>query len=70
MARKKLYRNKKEKMIGGVCAGLGNFLDVDPTIIRLGWAILTILSIGVGIIAYLVAWAIIPEEKASKPKKK
>lgn len=70
MARKKLYRNTKEKMIGGVCAGLGDFLDVDPTIIRLGWAILTILSIGVGLIAYLVAWAIIPEEKSSKSKKK
>ena len=70
MVRKKLYRNKKEKMIGGVCAGLGDFLDVDPTIMRLGWAILTILSIGVGIIAYLVAWAIIPEEKSQKSKKK
>lgn len=70
MAHRRLYRNKKEKMVGGVCAGLGDFLDVDPTIIRLTWAILTILSVGVGLIAYLVAWAIIPEEKSSKTKKK
>ncbi len=70
MARKRLYRNKKEKMVGGVCAGIGDFLDIDPTIVRLTWAILTILSVGVGLIAYLVAWAIIPEERSSKSKKK
>ncbi len=63
MVKKKLYRSKKERMIGGVCGGIGEFLEIDPTVIRVIWAFLTILSIGVGIIAYILAWIIIPEKK-------
>jgi phage shock protein PspC (stress-responsive transcriptional regulator) len=63
MVKKKLYRSKKERMIGGVCGGIGEFLEIDPTIVRVIWAFLTILSIGVGIIAYILAWIIIPEKK-------
>ena len=63
MVKKKLYRSKKERMIGGVCGGIGEFLEIDPTVVRVIWAFLTILSIGVGIIAYILAWIIIPEKK-------
>ncbi len=63
MVKKRLYRSRKEKIIGGVCGGLGEFLDVDPTIIRLLWAIITVLSMGAGIVAYLLAWIIIPKRK-------
>lgn len=58
----RLYRSKKERMLGGVCAGLGEYLDVDPTVIRLVWVVVTVLSLGTGILAYLLAWIIIPEE--------
>jgi phage shock protein C len=57
-----LYRSKKERILGGVCAGLGEHLDVDPTVIRLIWAVVSVLSIGTGIIFYILAWIIIPEE--------
>ena len=63
MVKKKLYRSKKKRMIGGVCAGIGEFLEIDPTVIRVIWAFVTILSIGIGIIAYILAWIIIPEKK-------
>jgi len=63
MVKKKLYRSKKERMIGGVCGGIGEFLEIDPTVIRVIWAFVTILSIGLGIIAYILAWIIIPEKK-------
>jgi len=63
MVKKKLYRSKKERMIGGVCGGIGEFLEIDPTDIRVICAFLNILSIGVGIIAYILAWIIIPEKK-------
>jgi phage shock protein PspC (stress-responsive transcriptional regulator) len=63
MVKKKLYRNKKKRMIGGVCEGIGEFLEIDPTVVRVIWAFLTILSIGIGIIAYILAWIIIPEKK-------
>lgn len=59
---KRLYRSKKERMLGGVCTGLGEYTDVDPTVIRFFWIVVTILSLGTGIIGYLLAWIIIPEE--------
>jgi phage shock protein C len=59
---KRLYRSTKDRMLGGVCAGLGEHLDVDPTVIRLVWVILTAVSMGTGIIVYILAWIIIPEE--------
>ena len=61
----RLYRSKKERMLGGVCGGLGEFLDVDPTVIRLVWVVVTVFSMGIGIFAYLLAWIIIPEEDTS-----
>jgi phage shock protein PspC (stress-responsive transcriptional regulator) len=60
---KHLYRSKKERILGGVCAGLGEHLDVDPTVIRLIWAVVTVLSLGTGIIVYIIAWIIIPEPR-------
>ncbi len=59
---KRLYRSKKDRILGGVCAGLGEHLDIDPTVIRLIWAVATVLSFGTGIIVYILAWIIIPEE--------
>ena len=58
---KRLYRSEKDRILGGVCAGLGEHLDVDPTVIRLIWAVVTVLSFGTGIIVYILAWIIIPE---------
>jgi phage shock protein C len=60
---KRLYRSTQDRMLGGVCAGLGEHLDVDPTVIRLIWVAVTILSIGVGIVVYIIAWIIVPEER-------
>jgi phage shock protein C len=62
---KRLYRLKNQRMLGGVCGGIGEHFDVDPTVIRLVWAVLTLLSVGIGIIAYIIAWIIIPEEGSS-----
>ena len=59
---KKLYRSKKNKVIAGVCGGLGEFFGVDPTIVRLLWVVLTIVSAGLGILAYIAGWIIIPEK--------
>jgi phage shock protein PspC (stress-responsive transcriptional regulator) len=64
---KRLYRSRKETMLGGVCGGLGEHIDVDPTIIRLVWAVVTVLSVGMGILIYLIAWIIIPESPDESP---
>ena len=60
---KKLYRNTSNKMIAGVCSGLAEYLNIDPTIVRLIWALIALS--GAGILAYLVAAIIIPEKPAN-----
>ena len=55
----KLYRSETDKMIGGVCGGLGEYFQIDSIIIRLLWAALVLIG-GSGILLYLVAWIIIP----------
>lgn len=59
----RLHRSKKERILGGVCAGIGKYSDVDPTVVRLIWIVLSLLSMGVGIVAYIIAWIIVPEEE-------
>ncbi len=59
---KRLYRSKSDKVLGGVCAGIANYFEVDPVLVRLIWVILTLASMGLGIIAYIIAWIIVPEE--------
>jgi phage shock protein C len=56
---RRLYRNPNDKILGGVCGGLGVYFDVDVTIIRLVFAA-CILLLGVGLLAYVLAWIIIP----------
>ena len=58
---KRLYRSRTDRIFGGVCAGIGEYAEVDPTIVRLIWVVLTLLSLGVGLAVYIVAWIIIPE---------
>ena len=63
---KRLYRSTTDKKIAGVCGGLGEYLAVDPTVLRLLAAIITIATgIFPGIIGYIIAWVIVPEAPAS-----
>ncbi|MBI5806317.1 PspC domain-containing protein [candidate division TA06 bacterium] len=57
---KKLYRSRDNRMAGGVCAGLAKYFELDPTLVRLGMAVLMVL--GGGILIYIIAWLIVPEE--------
>ncbi|AKB56043.1 Stress-responsive transcriptional regulator [Methanosarcina barkeri 227] len=57
-----MYRSKKNRIIAGVCGGLGEYFKVDPTLIRLLWLLISIVGTGSGLVAYIIAWIIIPEE--------
>ena len=57
---KKLYRNTSNKMLAGVCAGLAEYINVDPTLVRLIWALIGLS--GAGVLAYLICAIIIPEK--------
>ncbi|NLB74597.1 MAG: PspC domain-containing protein [Firmicutes bacterium] len=58
---RRLYRSRYEKKLGGVCAGLANFFQIDVTVVRLIWVLLAVFA-GTGILAYIIAWIIIPEQ--------
>ena len=64
MEPKRLYRSKNDRVLGGICAGLGKFFTLDPVLVRVLWAISFFVG-GVGFLAYLIAWIIIPEEPAN-----
>ncbi len=59
---KRLYRSRKSRMIAGVCGGIGEYFDIDPTIVRLAWVVFTLVW-GAGLLAYIIAWIIVPEKK-------
>jgi phage shock protein PspC (stress-responsive transcriptional regulator) len=59
---KKLYRSRSQKMLGGICGGLAEYFDIDVSVVRVLWVIGTLLSIGLGILAYLVILIIFPEK--------
>lgn len=58
---KRLYRSKNEKKIAGVCGGMAEYFNIDPTIIRLAWVIFG-LTFGTGILAYIICAFVIPEK--------
>jgi phage shock protein PspC (stress-responsive transcriptional regulator) len=58
---KRLYRLRDGRVVAGVCAGLAAYLGIDPTLVRLAFALLTIFG-GAGVLLYLCAWIVIPEE--------
>ncbi|MGE5603318.1 MAG: PspC domain-containing protein [Nitrososphaerales archaeon] len=62
MNEKKLYRSNSDKMIAGVCGGLGQYFGVDPTLIRLIFALLVVFGVGSGIVLYIILAIVMPPE--------
>jgi phage shock protein C len=65
--RARVTRSTVDRQIAGVCGGLAEYLNIDSTVVRLAWAVLTIVpgAIVFGVAAYLVAWLIMPERPAA-----
>lgn len=62
METKKLYRSRTDRMIAGVCGGLGKYLGIDPTLVRLVFALLVLFGVGSGLVLYIILMVIVPEE--------
>ena len=62
METKKLYRSRTDPMIAGVCSGLGKYLGIDPTLIRLAFVLLLLFGIGSGLLVYLAMMLLVPLE--------
>ena len=58
---KKLYRSKTDKKIAGICGGLAKYLNIDVTLIRVLWAVVSIFA-GAGLLAYIICAFVIPDE--------
>jgi len=69
-SQKRLYRSTQNRMVAGVCGGIGEYLDVDPTLVRLAFVALTLLSSGSGLVIYVILMLIVPEQLADKRKPK
>lgn len=62
---KTLRRSRDQRMLSGVAGGLGEYFDIDPTLVRLGLVAVTVFTGGAGLIAYAVAWVVMPESDGS-----
>lgn len=58
---KRLYRSENNRMLCGVCGGIAEYFNLDPTLIRLGWVLISCLW-GAGLVAYIIAAIIIPTQ--------
>ncbi len=61
---KKLHRSRKNRMIAGICGGLGEMFSIDPTLIRLLAALIGLFTVGTAVLVYVLGWIIIPEAPA------
>jgi phage shock protein C len=66
VSRSRLTRSRTDKKIAGVCGGVAEYLDVDSTLVRLAWLMLAFFG-GWGLIGYIIAWIIMPEEPETRP---
>ncbi|MEP6598958.1 MAG: PspC domain-containing protein [Actinomycetota bacterium] len=62
-----LRRSRQDRMIGGVCGGLARYTNIDPVLVRLLVVALALFGAGSGIVAYLIAWMVIPAERNAQP---
>ncbi len=63
---RKLFRSQKDKMIGGVCSGLADYMKIDPVLVRVPWIMITLFSgFLLGVIAYIILLIVVPEENDS-----
>jgi len=65
-SRRKLMRSRTERKIAGVCAGFAEYFDLDVTVVRVVWLIVALFG-GGGILAYIIAWIVMPEEPEYVP---
>jgi phage shock protein PspC (stress-responsive transcriptional regulator) len=62
---RRLYRSRTETVLGGVAGGVAEYLDADPSIVRIVWAILGIVTGGILVVLYIVMWIVVPEAPVS-----
>ncbi len=67
MTERKLYRSRSDQMLGGVCAGIADYFEMDPSIVRMLAVVLAVIGNFAVVIAYIVLWVVVPEEPPLEP---
>ncbi len=67
-ARRPLMLDKRNKKIAGVCAGFARYFEVDVTLVRVLWLAIALMTGGMGFLAYIVAWIIVPSDRGVEPQ--
>lgn len=62
--KKTLRRSNTNRVLAGVCGGIGEYINVDPNIIRLAFAAIALFGVGSGVLLYVIAWLVMPEQGA------
>ncbi len=62
---KELRRSRDDRMVAGICAGFGRYLNIDPVAARVLFVVLAVFSGGTALLAYAIAWLVMPEEPAT-----
>jgi phage shock protein PspC (stress-responsive transcriptional regulator) len=65
---RRLYRSTTDTVLGGVAAGVSEYLDVDPSIVRIVWAVLGLVTGGIFVVLYVVMWIVVPEVPRPLPR--
>lgn len=65
---KRLYRSRDERMLAGVCGGIAEYLDTDPTVVRVAWVVATLFTWPLAIVLYLALALIMPERPEEEPE--
>jgi phage shock protein C len=67
IGRKRLVRSRPNRKIAGVCAGFAEYFDLDVTLVRVVWLVLLLWPPCIGLLSYLIAWIVMPEEPEMHP---
>lgn len=67
---KRLLRSRKNRIFGGVCGGIGEYFEIDPNIVRLVWILISLAGVVPGVLLYLLAWIVLPEDEETEPYQK
>lgn len=65
--RKQLRRDKKIGMLGGVCAGIANYFDLDVTLVRVAYVLISIFTAFAGVLVYIILWILVPAQDEAMP---
>ena len=64
---RRLTRSSHDRMLSGVSGGIGEYLDVDPTLVRIGWVLAALVTCGAALLFYLACWLIMPSAERVNP---